>query len=164
MCNSMTDEAGGMKAQPGTYLLFLAVDARRRVRVGKLGEMTVRPGVYAYVGSARGPGGVRARVQRHARADKTLHWHIDYLRSVTRFVRVWYVLDGVRHECMWADAMAGLPDAQIPMHGFGASDCACTSHLFHLPDVPPRTVFEQAVRHRVPSHPAIKESVPRSSA
>jgi len=36
-------------------------------------------GVYLYVGSARGFGGLKARVARHLRAVKKVHWHVDYL-------------------------------------------------------------------------------------
>ena len=51
-----------MNAQPGSYALLLQADRRRTVRIGWLGQLTVEPGCYVYVGSALGPGGVRARV------------------------------------------------------------------------------------------------------
>jgi len=44
-------------------------------------KLDLLPGYYIYIGSAFGPGGVRARMLRHLRADKPKHWHIDYLRE-----------------------------------------------------------------------------------
>ena len=54
-----------MNAQPGSYALILQADRRRTVRIGRLGQLAVEPGCYVYVGSALGPGGVRARVGHH---------------------------------------------------------------------------------------------------
>ncbi len=51
---------------------------------GKLGGRGVElePGVYAYVGSAFGPGGLAARLRRHlCGARRRLWWHIDRLLS-----------------------------------------------------------------------------------
>ena len=42
------------------------------------------PGCYVYAGSARGPGGIRARVRRHLRPDKTPHWHIDQVTAYAK--------------------------------------------------------------------------------
>jgi Uri superfamily endonuclease len=56
----------------GTYALVLAAQKQRTISVGKLGILDVRPGFYVYVGSALGPGGLAARIGRHARQDKTL--------------------------------------------------------------------------------------------
>ena len=50
-----------MDAHPGTYALMLQADRRQTVQVGRLGQLAVEPGCYVYVGSALGPGGVRAR-------------------------------------------------------------------------------------------------------
>jgi len=37
---------------------------------------------------------------------------------------------------MWAQACLRLPGARIPLPRFGASDCACPSHLFHFDHQP----------------------------
>lgn len=121
-----------LRSDPGTYALFLRAGEQRTIAVGALGEMTVQPGVYVYVGSAFGPGGVQARVHRHARADGALHWHVDYLRAVTTLERVWWTHDETRRECDWASALRAWEASTVPLDGFGASDCACPSHLMRV--------------------------------
>ena len=68
----MIDE-GRPQDEPGTYALLFRAEEDRTVEVGALDSMTVQPGQYVYVGSAFGPGGVQARVRRHARGDGALH-------------------------------------------------------------------------------------------
>ena len=96
----------------------------------------MQPGFYAYVGSALGPGGLKARVSHHLRPVKRPHWHIDYLRRETECVAVWYVYDTVRQECAWVAAFSTLVGSKIPLSGFGSSDCTCSAHLFFF-DYPP---------------------------
>ena len=64
-------------ARPGTCALVLAAAKRRTICVGRLGTFDVRPGFYVYVGSALGPGGLAARIGRHARQEKAFRWHVD---------------------------------------------------------------------------------------
>ena len=66
----------------GTYALILRSSSQQTITVGKLGKIKMRKGYYIYVGSAFGPGGVRARVKRHCHIRKPPHWHIDYIRPV----------------------------------------------------------------------------------
>ena len=54
----------------GTYALVLRSDVSAATEIGRWGRLTIRPGYYVYVGSALGPGGVRARVSRHCRETK----------------------------------------------------------------------------------------------
>ena len=132
-----------LPALPGCYALVLRLDAETVLAVGKLGSFTFPLGDYVYVGSARGPGGLRARVRRHARADKRYHWHIDYLlaqaclRAYThrqaRLVDVHAVPGDERWECGWAATLLRLPGAAVIAPGFGASDCRCPTHLVHFP-------------------------------
>ena len=108
---------------------MLVLNCRKtgRTRIGKLGTLQLRPGYYLYVGSARGPGGINARVNRHRRRDKKRHWHIDYLRRHTALVEVWLQTgDSLEHG--WAAALAARYPIAMPR--FGASDCRCNSHLF----------------------------------
>lgn len=122
---------------PGTYLLVLRSRQGVRIEVGRLGPLEVAPGVYLYVGSAFGPGGLRARVGHHLGAARRPHWHIDYLRAVAGVEAVWYVADGVRREHIWAARLMAAPGVHVPQPGFGASDCGCVSHLFHVPSWSP---------------------------
>jgi Uri superfamily endonuclease len=121
--------ASHLRRDSGTYALLLRADAEQTIAVGALGTLTVQPGAYVYVGSAFGPGGVEARVRRHARGDGALHWHVDYLRAVTTLARVWWTHDETRRECDWATALRERSDTAVPLDGFGASDCGCPSHL-----------------------------------
>jgi len=116
-------------SEPGTYALLLRAEAEKTIEVGALGTMAVRTEQYVYVGSAFGPGGVQARVRRHARGDGALHWHVDYLRAATTLVRVWWTHDETRRECDWAAALRDRSDTSAPLSGFGASDCGCPAHL-----------------------------------
>lgn len=143
------------RAAPGTYALLLRAGAEQTLEVGALGEMRVRPGVYVYVGSAFGPGGVRARVRRHARGDGPRHWHVDYLRAVTTLEAVWYTHDPTRRECVWAAAMRDMADASVPLGGFGASDCDCPAHLVAVPSAPSVAAFRDRVRDACPDHAAL---------
>jgi Uri superfamily endonuclease len=117
---------------PGTYVLILHVPRSTNVRVGKLGVVTFRRGYYAYVGSAFGPGGLAARVERHVRTGVGTHWHIDYLRKIAQPVGVWLSAKGVRREHEWAKALQRAPWASNAVPRFGASDCKCASHLLYL--------------------------------
>lgn len=118
---------------PGTYALLLHLNSPAVFRVGRLGTLTFAPGYYVYIGSARGAGGLRARVERHLRAEKRPHWHIDALAAHAAVQEVWWALSAQRLECAWARALSALPGVQQPAPGFGASDCACRTHLFGLP-------------------------------
>ncbi len=89
------------------------------------------PGRYAYLGSARGPGGIRARCARHLRKDKVLRWHVDRL-TVAADVAALAVIDG--GECNLTEQLLA-NGAQAPVPGFGSSDCrSCPAHLVALPE------------------------------
>ncbi len=119
-----------MSETGGTYTLLVGLDGAATIEVGALGEHRFEADWYAYVGSARGPGGF-SRVERHrelaAGERETRHWHIDYLlghpaASVAGVVRT----AGVDGECAVAGAVGG---ERVP--GFGCSDCGCDSHLVY---------------------------------
>ena len=100
------------------------------VTVGKLGTIDFKIGSYAYVGSALG--GLEARVGRHAREEKRMHWHVDYLLVRAPIVDVIYGEGDERKECVVA---RGLAERFQSVRGFGASDCGCESHLFYSKDL-----------------------------
>jgi len=114
---------------PGTYALLLRCASCRRVSIGRLEVLQLRPGWYVYVGSAFGPGGLRARISHHQRVARRPHWHVDYLRRRAQMFAVWYVC-GKRCEHEWARFVGAMPGATIPLTGFGSSDCGCPTHLF----------------------------------
>lgn len=121
-----------MDSRPGTYALLLNAPAPATLQVGKLGVLSLQPGCYLYIGSAFGPGGVRARVGHHTRPSPRPHWHIDYVHSHTALTEVWYTYDTMRREHQWAQMLLSLPQISVPLAGFGASDCTCASHLLHM--------------------------------
>jgi Uri superfamily endonuclease len=122
----------------GSYLLGLFLDNDVTFDVGRLGSITFPAGYYTYAGSAQGPGGLSARLSRHRRQEKQLHWHVDYLLTHARLVDVWTIVSDQRLECIWAQAMMRMPGAQIVVPRFGASDCRCPAHLVYFPR-PPET-------------------------
>jgi len=86
--------------------------------------------VYAYVGSALGPGGLRGRLKHHLAAAPRPRWHIDWLRRASEPVAVWLQASPQRQECAWAALLA---ERATPVaSGFGSSDCRCRTHLFYL--------------------------------
>jgi len=131
--------------KPGTYVLFLHLRESRTVTVGRLGAVAFPAGFYAYVGSARGSGGLAARVARHLRDPKPLHWHIDALREHARPLRLWLSEGPQGRECVWAGVLSRLPGASLPAPRFGASDCRCPAHLIRFAALPDCARFARAV-------------------
>ena len=144
-----------LRHHPGTYALIFVSTAQRSVQIGKLGRLTLRPGFYVYVGSAFGPGGLRARVSHHARTAHRPHWHVDYVRGRARLDEVWYTYDAVSREHQWADVFARTRGALIPLQGFGSSDCRCESHLFFFRSMPSGKSFKRKIRTRFCEHAAV---------
>ena len=131
-----------LPVQGGSYVLVLHSDSDDRINIGRLGSMKLRPGFYLYVGSAFGPGGLRARVGRHAAQRKPLRWHIDYLRAEIQLKAVVFSIDRQRHEEGWSRQIQGWSDTSIPMPGFGASDSRASSHLYFLAERPSGARFK----------------------
>ena len=119
----------------GTYALAMRLAHPLTLEVGRLGTHRLPSAIYLYTGSACGPGGLRARIERHLRLQKPHHWHIDFLRPQVDILCVYYSTTPQRLECAWSKALTQLPGAFIPVARFGASDCAsgCPAHLIALP-------------------------------
>jgi Uri superfamily endonuclease len=109
----------------GSYILLVELAVKKDVFVGKLGCISFPKASYAYVGSAMN--GFRARLARHLRREKKLHWHIDYLLKEAEVEEIILCQDEERAECCLAQALAGKLQ-YVP--GFGSSDCKCRSHLY----------------------------------
>jgi Uri superfamily endonuclease len=66
----------------GVYVVVFRLGGWYRGPLGRRLWVELPPGVYAYVGSAWGPGGLGARLRRHlCGSRRRLWWHIDYLAS-----------------------------------------------------------------------------------
>jgi Uri superfamily endonuclease len=127
---------------PGGYILELHLTQPRVLQIGRLGEFTFPAGAYLYFGSACGPGGLHARLARHLlpASSQPVHWQIDYLHSVAEARALGYLAfacqeQAAQHmECLWSQAVAGLPGSLAIVPGFGASDCrlGCPAHLLAI--------------------------------
>lgn len=117
---------------PGVYALLIRLPRPLTLPVERLGRPVLDRGNYVYCGSARGPGGLAARVGRHLRRDKILRWHVDYLTVAGRIIDVLCRLDG--SECDLVRCYGRLLGVTVPVPGFGSSDCRqCKSHLLLVP-------------------------------
>ncbi len=118
--------------EPGAYVLLIELGAPLALEVASLACAVLPAGRYAYCGSAYGPGGLKARIGRHLRADKAHRWHVDHLTGAGRIVDFRAVPGG--RECDLLDRLLEAPGAVVPVPGFGSSDCrACPAHLVALP-------------------------------
>jgi Uri superfamily endonuclease len=117
--------------------LLIPLPRPHRLTIGRLGVVAFPTGDYLYLGSACGPGGLRARLGRHLSASRRPRWHIDGLLAVARPAGLYYLAhppfdeQTIKPECSWSQAMTSLPGACIPASGFGSSDCrsGCRAHL-----------------------------------
>jgi Uri superfamily endonuclease len=133
-----------MKRQPGTYALIMSSGTRADIQIGRWGRLAIYPAYYIYVGSAFGPGGLKARVSRHFRETKSKHWHIDYLREFVSPVCAWTCCEPVNLEHRWAQSVSQMTDTSS-VKGFGCSDCKCYTHLFTTATKPDLGQFSKVI-------------------
>jgi len=117
------------KRLKGIYTLIIELDRSRTITIGKRGRISFDSGYYAYVGSALN--GLEARIARHLKEDKLLHWHIDYFLQKARVEEVLWGITDKKEECAIA---CHHMQALLPVPRVGCSDCRCTSHLFFSGD------------------------------
>lgn len=111
----------------GAYLLVLELGEPLPFQRGPTVHV-FEPGWYVYAGSAYGPGGIRARVRRHFRRGKKLHWHIDQLTGAADSICALSLRDG--SECAIVSELSCSPAFMPSLAGFGSSDCQiCPTHL-----------------------------------
>ena len=134
----------------GTYILIARVSQMKRLAIGILGEFDIIPGFYAYVGSAFGSGGLRARIGHHLESPAEPHWHIDYLSQVATPVAVWLTTAGRKLEHRWAELLEDASGFRVPILRFGSSDYdrSRSSHLFFSKRRPSFSWFQQQVMER----------------
>ena len=124
--------------QGGAYALYLNIRKSMTLQVGSLKEGVFPSGRYVYVGSARKS--IAGRIARHRRLAETktgnIHWHIDYLLTNPGIDLIGEKIHAGRMECDVAREIASMPDASVPVRGFGSSDCrcGCRAHLFRIGD------------------------------
>jgi Uri superfamily endonuclease len=133
-----------LEAKAGTYALILSCSTTGLLQVGRLAAIQLEPGYYVYLGSALGPGGLRARIAHHQKRTQHPHWHIDYLRLRASLHSVWFSYDVRRREHEWAHAIQTMPSAAAWVPGFGTSDVA-VNRIFTFSRVAPWFVTSSAM-------------------
>lgn len=122
---SKKGRSGTIGTARGSYVLLMHLPEEQAITAGSLSPSLFPKGHYAYVGSALG--GFRARLNRHLRTEKKLHWHIDYLLQYASLDTIIICETEQKTECAIAQTLARQFES-VPR--FGASDCRCRSHLF----------------------------------
>ncbi|MEK9684427.1 MAG: GIY-YIG nuclease family protein [Rhodospirillaceae bacterium] len=118
----------------GCYALHIWLEKNFVRQVGSLGNIFLPVGSYLYLGNARGTGGLRARISRHCRSDKRIHWHVDHLTSWGRVLHVWTRAQG--SECNLREVFMQNLAIQPAVKGFGSTNCnICPSHLLAMPSL-----------------------------
>lgn len=146
------DSIDKLPISAGSYALRLQLDRPTSLLVGRLGSFDFPPGDYFYLGSACGPGGLRARLRHHLQGSTRPHWLIDYLSSRAQITGIW-ICEGLGSlECSWSQGLGVLMGARIAAPGFGAADCrhGCPAHLVAFPGGAPVTAIEAALRGVLP--------------
>ena len=122
----------------GVYCLVMYLDKNRRIRAGRH-EYSFEEGFYCFVNSE--PKNLYDKIKNHvsvaSRAEKALlRSNIDYL------LQHGYIIEVVKHrtkdrlECQFNQRVLSLPGCEIPVRGFGSSDCKCSSHLAYFEEKP----------------------------
>jgi len=131
---------GRLPASPGSYALFLSLPEAEHLAIGRLGASDFPAGVYVYLGSANGPGGLRARLAHHARIANRPQWHLDYFRPYAQITGGVFTEEtrsgALPLECAWSQQLLRLPGTRPAAPGFGSADChsGCPAHLIWLPE------------------------------
>ncbi|MEZ5840874.1 MAG: GIY-YIG nuclease family protein [Hyphomicrobiales bacterium] len=121
---------------PGAYVLAIDLGQPAAISLPRQPEILLPAGWYLYCGSARGPGGLAARLGRHLAAEKKQRWHVDRL-TVSARRRIALPFPGDMTECRLVAAIAAMPQFSQPAPGFGSSDCRiCKSHLLKWQGAP----------------------------
>lgn len=111
----------------GAYALFIEIK-KSPVLPPKFSHHRLKPGTYLYAGSARGPGGIKARCARHLAETKTRRWHVDWLTSQATRLKVLALPDMT--ECALIHILSVRGENVFPLPRFGSSDCrTCPAHL-----------------------------------
>ncbi len=126
------EKSENFPGEKGSYCLIFYMKESKKITVGKFGTFFFNSGFYYYFGSAKGSGGLRARINRHISLEKKNFWHIDFLRPHMVFLAAVITTDKHK-ECTWCQEIEKKFSLFVPVKGFGASDClaSCTAHLLY---------------------------------
>ena len=113
----------------GSYIIVIFHSVHSIVKIGALGELSLPPGFYFYVGSAMGNGStsLEKRIKRHISSseNKKTHWHIDYLlNDQNSSLECIYILPSKqRLECVIAREILEVSDNLMDLKKFSQSRC-----------------------------------------
>ena len=118
----------------GVYILVFHLAKPTSIAFDRKGTRHTFPkGWYLYAGSACGPGGLHKRLTRHQRriADgKKMHWNVDYFREHALLSELWYYeTDDCRFEHHWAQTVADLKWATVPVPKFEIGRASCRERV-----------------------------------
>ena len=129
------DTPRSLPAAGGAYALVIATHRAVTITLAGRKPAEFPEARYLYVGSANGPGGIRARVGRHLKGAKSILWHVDRLTNAFGVATV-IALPGGR-ECALMEEVRSWDGVTVPAPGFGSTDChTCAAHLVRLPKTP----------------------------
>ena len=117
--------------ESGIYIAIFYLPVDKTIQIGRLGKFHFHKGIYFYVGSAQR--NLSARLERHSKKKKPLHWHIDYLSTRADMLGAIMIPGQRKHECEIAKELDKM--FELIVHNFGASDCRCDGHLFYIKDL-----------------------------
>lgn len=117
----------------GIYTIIINVKKDFKKRVGSLGLIEFKKGIYLYTGSGIGSSiSIEDRLKRHLRKKKRELWHIDYLLSGEASVKAAVASkSGKENECLINNLLAQYFNGEF-LKGFGSSDCRCKAHLIKV--------------------------------
>ena len=118
----------------GAYALILR--ATKRIDCKPEKPWVLKPGTYIYAG--RATRGLPARLARHKKRTKPVHWHIDHLtvRQTVAIENILLIPAKPNLECTIVRILLEQTGVTVPVHRFGSSDCrqGCPAHLLQIPD------------------------------
>ncbi len=123
----------------GIYNLIIKLSKKTEIKIGRLGTFVFPKGFYVYTGSAQN--GLEKRINRHLSSNKKFHWHIDYLLSHAKVIKVVRYV-GSKDECKLNNVTGQSFGATQIVKKFGSSDCNCVTHLYYFKNIP--THFPQS--------------------
>ncbi len=119
----------------GTYLLEIFAPHDFKIEAKRFAEKTFPAGFYYYSGSAQK--NYNARLTRHLRKIKTVHWHIDHLTTNpdNKIINVFLFENAPKNmECEVVQTLIKNFNLDDSITGFGNSDCkTCGTHLLYSP-------------------------------
>jgi len=117
----------------GTYLLLLHIS--EDITIDRRGQtIELSKGIYIYVGSAFGAGGLASCLHRHVRKQKKKHWHIDQVTMHRASETIGIAISiNQKNECNLYKLLSKI-DEFSPIPGIGNSDCIneCGSHFLKI--------------------------------